>query len=253
MRKCNLWAITAFCLLVAMSAGCKSAQAVQISPTDDSSQFVNITDVVPDALLEIRYFSTYNFVGARIDGYLEPVALLTRVAADSLRAVSDDLKRHGYALKIYDAYRPQMAVDHFMRWAQNTTDTLTKAYFYPYLSKEEVFEKQYVAKRSGHSRGSTIDLTIIDMATGKEVDMGGTFDWFGPESHPDYCGDPETLEFTGADSTFTSEQFYNRMILRAAMMRHGFKPLDNEWWHFTLKNEPFPDTYFTFPVKTLHQ
>ena len=150
MRKCNLWAITAFCLLVAMSAGCKSAQAVQISPTDDSSQFVNITDVVPDALLEIRYFSTYNFVGARIDGYLEPVALLTRVAADSLRAVSEDLKRHGYALKIYDAYRPQMAVDHFMRWAQNTTDTLTKAYFYPYLSKEEVFEKQYVAKRSGY-------------------------------------------------------------------------------------------------------
>ncbi len=251
MRKCNLWAITAFCLLVAMSAGCKSAQAVQISPTDDSSQFVNITDVVPDALLEIRYFSTYNFVGARIDGYLEPVALLTRVAADSLRAVSEDLKRHGYALKIYDAYRPQMAVDHFMRWAQNTTDTLTKAYFYPYLSKEEVFEKQYVAKRSGHSRGSTVDLTIMDMKTGKDVDMGGTFDWFGPESHPNYCGDPETLEYKPQEGGITSEQFYNRMVLRTAMMRHGFKPLDNEWWHFTLKNEPFPDTYFAFPVRTL--
>ena len=251
MKKCNLWAMTAFCLLVAMLAGCKSASAVQISPTDDSSQFVSITDVVPDAILEIRYYSTYNFVGARIDGYEEPIALLTRAAADSLRAVSDDLKRHGYVLKIYDAYRPQMAVDHFMRWAQNPTDTLTKAYFYPYLNKEEVFEKQYVAKRSGHSRGSTVDLTIVDMVAGKEVDMGGTFDWFGPESHPDYGGNPETLEYTGPESTITSEQFYNRMILRSAMMRHGFKPLDNEWWHFTLKNEPFPNTYFTFPVKTL--
>lgn len=252
MKKCNVWAIAAFCLIGGILVGCKSAKALQLSPTDDSSQFVTITDVVPDAILEIRYFSTYNFVGARIDGYLEPVALMTRVAADSLRAVSDDLKRHGYVLKIYDAYRPQMAVDHFMRWAQDPTDTLTKAYFYPYLSKEEVFEKEYVAKRSGHSRGSTVDLTLVDMVTGKELDMGGTFDWFGPESHPDYGGgNPETLDFTPTDSTFTSEQFYNRMILRTAMLRHGFRPLDNEWWHFTLNNEPFPDTYFTFPVKTL--
>ena len=252
MKKCNVWAIAAFCLIGSIMVGCKSAKALQLSPTDDSSQFVTITDVVPDAILEIRYFSTYNFVGARIDGYLEPVALMTRVAADSLRAVSDDLKRHGYVLKIYDAYRPQMAVDHFMRWAQDPTDTLTKVYFYPYLSKEEVFEKEYVAKRSGHSRGSTVDLTLVDMVTGKELDMGGTFDWFGPESHPDYGGgNPETLEFTPTDSAFTSEQYYNRMILRSAMMRHGFRPLDNEWWHFTLNNEPFPNTYFTFPVKTL--
>ena len=252
MKKCNVWAIAALCLLGGILASCKGTQALQLSPTDDSSQFVTITDVVPDAILEIRYYSTYNFVGARIDGYEEPVALMTRVAADSLRAVSDDLKHHGYALKIYDAYRPQRAVDHFMRWAQDPTDTLTKAYFYPYLSKEEVFEKEYVAKRSGHSRGSTIDLTLVDMATGKELDMGGTFDWFGPESHPDYGGgNPETLEFTPKDSAFTSEQFYNRMILRTAMLRHGFRPLDNEWWHFTLNNEPFPNTYFTFPVKKL--
>ena len=228
-----------------------SLQAAPAGDPYDSSQFVNITDVVPDAILEIRYFTTYNFVGTRVDGYEEPVALMTRQAADSLRAVSDDLKRHGYVLKIYDAYRPQRAVDHFMRWAQNPTDTLTRAYFYPYLTKPQVFEKQYVAKRSGHSRGSTVDLTIVDMKTGKEVDMGGTFDWFGPESHPDYCGDPETLEYKPQENGLTSEQFYNRMVLRAAMVRHGFMPLDNEWWHFRLDNEPFPDTYFDFPVRTL--
>ena len=251
MSKNTRWMMAAILMLSGLLVSCKSAQQVALSNTDDSSQFANIADVVPDVILEIRYYSTYNFVGARIDGYEEPVALMTKVAADSLRAVSDDLKYHGYVLKIYDAYRPQRAVDHFMRWAQNPTDTITRAYFYPYLTKPEVFEKEYVAKRSGHSRGSTVDLTIVDMKTGKDVDMGGTFDWFGPESHPDYCGDPETLEYRPQEGGITSEQFYNRMVLRAAMLRHGFKPLDNEWWHFTLKNEPFPNTYFTFPVRQL--
>lgn len=237
--------------LMGLLVSCKSSQQLATDPTLDSSQFVTVTDVVPDAILEIRYFSSYNFVGTRIDGYLEPVALMTRQAADSLRAVSDDLKRHGYCIKIYDAYRPQRAVDHFMRWATDPTDTLTKAYFYPQLDKPTVFEKEYVARRSGHSRGSTVDLTLVDMLTGKELDMGGTFDWFGPESHPDYGGDPETLEYTDDGTRISSEQFYNRMILRAAMLRHGFLPLDNEWWHFRLDHEPFPDTYFNFPVKTL--
>ena len=251
MIKNYRWMLVAILFTCSLFSSWESAQAKGTVDTDDSSQFVNITDVVPDAILEIRYYSTYNFVGARIDGYEAPVALMTREAADSLRAVSDDLKAHGYLLRIYDAYRPQCGVNHFMRWAQDPTDTLTRAYFYPYLTKPEVFEKQYVAKRSGHSRGSTVDLTIFDMKTGKDVDMGGTFDWFGPESHPDYCGDPETLEFKEQPGGLTSEQFYNRMVLRTAMMRHGFKPLDNEWWHFTLKNEPFPDTYFTFPVRKL--
>jgi len=237
--------------LMTLAASCKSNQQVVTDKTLDSSQFVTLTDVIPDAILEIRYYSTYNFVGARIDGYLEPLALMTRQAADSLRAVSDDLKRHGYRLKIYDAYRPQMAVDHFMRWALDPTDTLTKAYFYPYLDKPTVFEKEYVARRSGHSRGSTVDLTLLDMTTGKELDMGGTFDWFGPESHPDYGGNPETMEYTDDGTHITSEQFYNRMVLRTAMMRHGFLPLDNEWWHFRLDNEPFPDTYFNFPIKRI--
>ena len=210
------------------------------SDTEDTSQFVVLTDVVPDAILEIRYFGTYNFVGARIDGYLEPTALLTREAADSLQAVSKDVMAMGYRLKIYDAYRPQKAVDHFVRWAANVNDTLMKPYFYPALDKSVLFAQGYIAKKSGHTRGSTVDLTLFDMKTEKEVDMGGTFDWFGPESHPDFRG-------------ITPAQFANRMILRRAMMRHGFKPISSEWWHFTLKKEPFPHTYFTFPVKQLNR
>ncbi len=221
------------------------------APEMNSTDFVNITDVVPDAILEIRYFGTYNFVGTRIDGYEQPTALLTRQAADSLKAVSDDLKTQGYRLKIYDAYRPQKGVDHFVRWGKDLADTLMKPYFYPNESKDSLFIKDYIATRSGHSRGSTLDLTIFDMRTEKEVDMGGTFDWFGRESHPDYCGNPETGEYTGENGTLTAQQFENRMILRRAMLAHGFKPYDCEWWHFTLKDEPYPDTYFAFPVREL--
>ena len=234
-----------------------TSYAQRVSPTEDKSQFVNLTDAVPDAILEIRYFGTYNFVGDRIDGYLEPTALLTRRAADSLRAVSDDVKALGFRLKIYDAYRPQRGVNHFVRWAANIPDTRMKQYFYPDLDKSVLFEQKYIARHSGHSRGSTVDLTLFDSATEKELDMGGTFDWFGPESHPDFCGNPETLEYTGDNHksptgrSITPGQFYNRMILRLAMMRHGFKPLDSEWWHFTLRDEPFPNTYFTFPVEKI--
>ena len=217
--------------------------------SSDSSGFVTLTDVIPDAILEIRYFGTYNFVGQRIDGYLEPTALLTRRAADSLKAVSDDLIRQGYRIKIFDAYRPQCAVDHFVRWAADITDTRMKKYFYPNLDKSVLFEQEYIMEKSGHTRGSTVDLTLFDMNLEKEVDMGGTFDWFGHESHPDYCGDPTTQTYTGGE--LTEEQFYNRMILRTAMISHGFKALDSEWWHFTLKDEPYPNTYFTFPVKQL--
>ncbi|MBQ8101187.1 MAG: M15 family metallopeptidase [Bacteroidaceae bacterium] len=224
----------------------------------NNSLFVNITDVVPDAILEIRYYGTYNFVGTRIDGYLQPVALLTKEAADSLRAVSDDVVAQGYRLKIYDAYRPQKAVDHFVRWSHNPADTCMKQFFYPMLDKPILFEQDYIMAKSGHTRGSTVDLTLFDMQTEKELDMGGTFDWFGVESHPDYCGNPETGEYTGVvlEGSYrrlplTEQQFRNRMLLRNAMLRHGFKPLDSEWWHFTLRNEPYPDTYFEFPVKQL--
>ena len=226
-------------------------------PEEDNSDFVTITDVVPDAILEIRYYGTYNFVGARVDGYLQPTALLTKEAADSLKAVSDDLIKQGYRIKIFDAYRPQRGVDHFVRWAADLSDTAMKPYFYPDLDKSVLFEQEYIMEKSGHTRGSTVDLTLFDMATEREVDMGATFDWFGVESHPDFCGNPETGEYTGDNSaspagrSITAQQFANRMILRRAMLAHGFKPLDSEWWHFTLKDEPYPDTYFTFPVKEL--
>lgn len=236
-------------VVVSCVSSCKKESAKGVSPADNS-QFVNITDVIPDVILEIRYFGTYNFVGTRIDGYEAPTALLTRQAADSLKAVSDDLKRMGFRLKIYDAYRPQKAVDHFVRWAKDVNDTVMKRYFYPDLDKSMLFPQEYIIERSGHTRGSTLDLTLFDMDKEKEADMGGTFDWFGKESHPDFCGNPDTFEYLPSDS-LTAEQFNNRMILRRAMMRHGFKPLHTEWWHFTLENEPFPDTYFTFPVAPL--
>ncbi len=246
-------------LVGALMASCSSKAAEKAAegteapaaPEMDASAFVNITDVVPDVIMEIRYFGTYNFVGARIDGYEQPTALLTRQAADSLKAVSDDLVKQGYRLKIYDAYRPQKGVDHFVRWGKDLNDTAMKRYFYPNECKDSLFIKDYIATHSGHSRGSTLDLTLFDMRTEKEVDMGGTFDWFGKESHPDYCGNPESGKWKAESGKLTKEQFENRMILRRAMMAHGFKPYDCEWWHFTLKNEPFPKTYFAFPVREL--
>ena len=263
MKKTRMWMIAAILTVVcgthAAPNGNKSgdASSAKACAADDATEFVNLTDIVPDAILEIRYFSTYNFVGSRVDGYEEPTALMTRKAAEALKAVSDDVKQQGYRLKIYDAYRPQKAVDHFVRWAEGINDTLMKPYFYPDLHKGVLFKQGYIASKSGHTRGSTVDLTLFDMQTEKELDMGGTFDWFGPESHPDFCGNPETGEYTGDNHkspdgrSITPEQFRNRMILRKAMLAHGFKPISTEWWHFTLKDEPFTKTYFTFPVKTI--
>ena len=245
-------AALAICGLALIS--CSAGRNVHGTSIDGAGYFVNITDVVPDVILEIRYYSTYNFVGSRIDGYEEPTALLTREAADSLKAVNDELRKMGYGLKIYDAYRPQKAVDHFVRWASDIADTSMKRSFYPDVDKSLLFEQEYIMEKSGHTRGSTVDLTLFRISDGKDVDMGAVFDWFGVESHPDFCGNPQTgedLGGSGSSRTITAEQFANRMILRRAMLRHGFKPLDSEWWHFTLGDEPFPDTYFTFPVRML--
>ena len=252
MKHSKLWMLAA--ILTIFCGSCSENKVGDIA--SDNSDFVMLAEAVPDAILEIRYYGTYNFVGTRIDGYEEPTAMLTRQAASALKAVSDDVKKLGFRLKIYDAYRPQKGVDNFVRWAADIPDTLMKKYFYPDLDKSVLFEQEYIYEKSGHSRGSTVDLTLFDMDTEKELDMGGTFDWFGPESHPDFCGNPETGEYTGDNKKsptgrrITARQFANRMILRRAMMARGFKPLDTEWWHFTLKDEPYPDTYFTFPVKT---
>lgn len=210
--------------------------------------FVSVTDLIPDAELEIRYYTTNNFVGRQIDGYEAPIALLSRPAADSLKAVADELRMMGYRLKIYDAYRPQRAVDMFMRWVEDKSDTLMKQQYYPKVSKSRMVGK-YIARRSAHTRGAAVDLTLVDADTGEELDMGGTFDWFGEESRPSYCGDPERGKYKPRKGGLTEEQFKHRMMLRAAMTAHGFRAITSEWWHFSLKNEPFPRTYFNFPVK----
>jgi D-alanyl-D-alanine dipeptidase len=208
-----------------------------VSETMDPSGFVVLSDLVPSVIQEIRYNSSYNFIGDRIDGYEEPVALITREAARALKTVSNELMVQGYRIKVFDAYRPVSAVKHFMMWGIEDTDIRMKQYFYPGLEKQELFAKGYIAKQSSHSRGSTVDLTLLDMKTGKEVDMGSPFDMFGEVSHPDYKG-------------ITEEQYANRMLLQSVMVRNGFETLDCEWWHFTLKDEPYPDTYFEFPVNS---
>ena len=201
----------------------------------DPSGFVVLADYVPHIVQEIRYYSTYNFIGERIDGYEEPCALLTKEAARALKSVSNEMIVHSYRLKIFDAYRPACAVKHFVLWGIEDQDIRMKPYFYPDLQKQELFEQGYIAKKSSHSRGSTVDLTLLDMSTGKELDMGSPFDLFSVVSHPDYKG-------------ITEQQYENRMMLQRAMVRNGFEPIDCEWWHFTLKDEPYPDTYFEFPV-----
>ncbi|MDO5442706.1 MAG: M15 family metallopeptidase [Bacteroidia bacterium] len=237
--------LTGCAMIIALFSACKNTQTA-VLPGEDNSAFVLVTDVVPDAILEIRYYSTYNFIGDRIPGYEEPIAIITRQAADSLKVVSDELLEQGYRLKIFDAYRPQCAVDYFMEWAKDVDDVRMKEYFYPELDKSVLIPQDYIAEKSGHTRGSTIDLTLFDMNTEREVDMGCTYDYFGVASHPDVQPGQEV----GAYKPINEEQYRNRMILREAMLRHGFKPYDCEWWHFTLKDEPFPDTYFTFPLAT---
>lgn len=198
--------------------------------------FVVVSDVIPDIVLDIRYNTNYNFVGERIDGYEEPIAILTNQAAQALLRASEELKGFGYQFKIYDAYRPQDAVNHFVRWAYNADDIRMKSYFYPNVPKNLLFSEGYIARYSGHSRGSTVDLTLYDVKNQMDVDMGGTFDYFGVESHTFY-------------QQLTEEQKNNRMLLRKIMMKYGFYGIDTEWWHFTLVNEPYKNTYFNFYVK----
>ena len=242
MKRNHLIILLILCVFALTACGTQQKLAASESHSmnaADPSGFVVLTDVVPDVILEIRYYSTFNFVGTRVDGYEEPIALITREAAQALKAVSDEAISLGYRLKIWDTYRPQMAVDHFCRWGENVTDTLTKRFFYPYLEKDVVFDQGYIARRSGHSRGSVADLTLVDMKSGRDIDMGYGFDWFGKESHPDY------------KEGITEQQYANRMLLRELMLKHGFLPIEEEWWHFVLKDEPYPDTYFTFPIRDL--
>ena len=200
----------------------------------DPSDFVVLADFVPGIIQEIRYHSTYNFIGERINGYEEPCALITIEAARALKGAAAELNAQGFRLKVFDAYRPARAGKQFVLWGLEDLDLRMKPFFYPDLEKHELFEQGYIAKQSTHSRGSSVDLPLLEMETGREVDMGSPFDLFSEISHPDYGG-------------ITAEQHDNRMLLQRAMVRNGFKPLDCEWWHFSLEDEPFPDTYFDFP------
>lgn len=199
------------------------------------SGFVDLKKIVPNLVIELRYNSENNFVGQRIDGYEAPICYLSLPAAEALKSVEEELLPFGLGLKVFDGYRPQRAVNHFVRWAKDLNDTKMKAYYYPNVLKSELFEKGYIAAHSGHSRGSTVDVTLIDLKTGKELDMGKGFDFFSSTSWP-------------TSMEVTLQQRANRLLLRSVMLRHAFRPLEEEWWHFTLVNEPYPTTYFDFRV-----
>ena len=219
-------------MLSLMLSASLPAKAETIST--DKSDFALIGSVIDDAAFDIRYYSNNNFTGNKIDGYEAPHAYLTKEALFALAKAAEDLRQQGYRLLIWDSYRPQKAVDNFVRWINDPTDEGDKS-FYPKLNKSDLLDGNYVAAKSGHTRGSTIDLTIIKK-DGSFVDMGGTFDLFSEVSHPDY-------------ENITEEQKRNRQILHDAMVKAGFKGIDSEWWHFTLENEPYPDTYFDFNVQ----
>ncbi len=197
--------------------------------------FVYLDDVVTDIVIDLKYFSNDNFIGTTIAGYKKNRLIITREAANALYHVQNDLKHFGYGLKIFDAYRPQKAVDNFLRWSRNNNKKM-KYKHYPKVKKEHLFRDGYIASRSGHSRGSTVDLTIIELNNGKELDMGTIYDFFGKESWIEY-------------SNLTYQQRSNRILLQSIMKKYGFKPLKEEWWHFTLHNEPYPDKYFNFNVE----
>jgi zinc D-Ala-D-Ala dipeptidase len=201
--------------------------------------FVYVDTVITDIVVDLRYGTQNNFVGRPIDGYLSPRCILTKQAANALKKVQLDLKAFGLGLKVFDAYRPQRAVDHFVRWAKDLSDTKMKAIYYPNVDKKDLFKKKYIAHKSSHSRGSTVDLTLVDICSQgkpKELDMGSGFDFFGPVSWP-------------SDLSVGAASRAHRMLLQRLMMGHGFMPYTQEWWHFTLKDEPHPHTYFDFPVQ----
>ena len=219
---------------VALLAGATAAQPTFEPERPDD--FVELSSMIPSIEIELRYFGSDNFTGRPIAGYEAEVVYLTRTAAVALSAVQDELERQGLGLKVFDGYRPQRAVDMFMAWAADSSDTVMKDRYYPAVDKASLIPDGYIAERSGHSRGSTVDLTLIDLENGQELDMGSPYDFFDPVSSP-------------LSSAVPAQARANRTRLRSIMLRHGFRPLDQEWWHFTLEREPYPDRYFDFPVR----
>ncbi len=198
--------------------------------------FVYIDDMIPSVHLDIRYYGEYNFVGQHIDGYKAPLAIMSLKGVTALKKVSDELEKKGYLLLIYDAYRPQKGVNDFVRWSKDAKDTKMKIEFYPLLDKRNLFKLGFISSKSGHTRGSTIDLSLVHKSTGKVVDMGSPFDFFGDISNH-------------GTKLINKQQTGNRNVLKNAMVKYGFKPYSKEWWHYTLINEPFPKQYFNFDVE----
>ncbi|WP_028281564.1 M15 family metallopeptidase [Olleya marilimosa] len=198
--------------------------------------FVYAQDIIDDLAVDLRYCNDNNFVGEQIDGYNKEVVIMTTLAAKALRNVQDTLKKKGLGIKIYDAYRPQQAVNHFVRWAKKVNDTLKKQEYYPNVDKKNLFSQGYIASKSRHSSGSTLDLTIINLDTGLVLDMGSPYDFFGPESWV-------------SNTKLTKKQQENRQLLQDVMLSNGFRNYPKEWWHFTLRGEPFRNQYFDFPIE----
>jgi zinc D-Ala-D-Ala dipeptidase len=230
MLKLSLFAIRYSLFAVLVACGTQSAIA-----EDRPASFVDAASVVPGLMTDIRYAGSHNFVGRPIDGYEAPRCLLTQAAAEALANVARVLAPRGLRIKVFDCYRPTRAVANFVRWARDLNDTAGKAEFYPDVDKRTLFRDGYIASQSGHSRGSTMDLTLAQ-ADGRELDMGTPFDFFSPKSWP-------------ADTSVSAEAHAIRILLAAAMCRRGFRGYDREWWHFTLRGEPFPKTYFDFSVR----
>ena len=250
------WFAAVLAALVLSVPAFAASSKTAVMPED----FVHIEEIIPDALMDIRYCGDHNFLGVRVDGYEKPSCLLTRRAAEALAGVQKELRPFGLTVKIYDCYRPQRAVDHFVRWAKDVADTKTREEFYPTIDKRNLFRDGYIAGRSSHSRGSTVDLTLVALpapvqppyASGdalkacylpagvrfadNSLDMGTGFDCFNELSHPD-------------NPNIAPAQRSHRLLLKTLMDKYGFNNYDKEWWHFTLRNEPYPDTYFNFPVK----
>ena len=199
-------------------------------------EFVYAKEVMPTLRSDMRYYSSNNFIGKPIDGYIKPKCIVTIEAAAALKNVQDELGRLGFGLLIYDAYRPQKAVDQFVKWVEDETDTIMKNRFYPNLNKSELFDKEYITKKSGHTRGSTVDLTIVSLTTGHILDMGSEYDLFDEKSSTDY-------------PNITRNQRAIRLLLKRRMEKHGFKSHPKEWWHYKLAKEPYPNKYFDFEVE----
>ena len=212
-----------------------SNEAVNEPPSKED--FVDLKELMPNLRSDMRYYSSNNFVGQPIDGYNQSKLLLTKEAAHALKKVQDELERLGFGLLIYDAYRPQRATDHFVRWAQDETDEAMKSQYYPNVDKKDLFAKGYISIKSGHSRGSTVDVTIVSLKTKQILNMGSPYDLFDEVSAIDHT------------ATISKNQHALRLLLKRRMEKHGWQSYPQEWWHFTLKDEPFPDTYFDFPIE----